>query len=84
MFLFTKENATGLVRTVVTFLYAWIATNIPAVSDWLEGVGLDAAGFTLIIGGLLYQAIRLAAEKWSWVGYLLIINTKPEYEYEDA
>jgi hypothetical protein len=79
MFLFTKENATGLVRTVVTFAYAWAATNIPAVSDWLEGVGLDAASFTLIAGGLVYQAIRLAAEKWGWLGYLLIFNQKPSY-----
>ena len=80
MYLFTKETAVGVTRTVVTFLYAWAATNIPAVSDWLEGVGLDAASFTLIVGGLLYQLIRALAEKWGWLGSLLIFNTKPAYD----
>ncbi len=80
MYIFTKENAVVVVRTVVTFLYAWAATNIPAVSDWLEGVGLDAASFTLIVGGVVYQAIRWLAEKWGWLGYLLVFNTKPAYD----
>ncbi len=82
-YLWTKENATGVVRTVVTFLYAWIATNLPGVSDLLDDIGLDDASFTLLAGGLLYQAIRMAAEKWGWVGYALIINQKPEYNDVD-
>lgn len=80
MFIFTKENAVGVTRTVVTFLYAWLATSIPVVSDWLVSVGLDDSAFVLLAGGLLYQAIRWLAEKFSWVGYLLVFNTKPAYD----
>jgi hypothetical protein len=79
MFLLTKENATGVTRTVVTFLYAWAATNIPAIGDWLDTVGLDAASFTLVAGGVVYQLIRAGAERWGWLGYLLVFNTKPDY-----
>lgn len=81
-FLFTRENATGLVRTVATFAYAWIATQFPFISDWLATVNIDAAAFTLLAGGLLYQVVRVAAEKWPIIGYVLIINQKPEYPEE--
>ena len=79
MFLFTRENAVGLVRTIATFIYAWAATNIPAVESFLVESGFDEATFTLLVGGLLYQAIRWAAERWGWLGYLLVFNTKPAY-----
>lgn len=80
MFPFTRENAVGLVRTVATFIYAWAASNIPAVETFITDAGLDAATFTLLAGGLLYQAIRWAAERWGWLGYLLVFNTKPAYD----
>lgn len=83
MFLFTQENATGLTRTVVTFIYAWLIGQIPGVEDWVASVGVDPvtaqATFVVVVGGLVYQAIRWAAESWGWVGYLLIFNTKPAY-----
>jgi hypothetical protein len=82
MYLFTKENAYALVRTVATFVYAWAATSFPAVSDWVVSIGMDQGTFVLLVGGLLYQGIRLAAEKFGWLGYLLIFNTKPEYNTE--
>jgi len=48
-YLWTKENATGVVRTVVTFLYAWIATNLPGVSDLLDDIGLDDASLRSLL-----------------------------------
>ena len=78
-FLFSEENAIAVVRTVATYAYAWIATNLPGVTDLLMDINLDPAGFIVIAGTALYQAVRVLAEKWSWVGYVLIINQKPEY-----
>lgn len=80
MFLFTRENAMGVTRTVVTFVYAWILEQVGAI-DWLMDALPDVPteSWIVIIGGLLYQAIRWLAEKWGWVGRLLIFNQKPEY-----
>lgn len=79
MFLFTKENAYGLVRTVVTFAYGWLLSLVPAVSDLLTDAGIDESLFVLLFGGLLYQLVRWVAEKVPAVGYLLIFNRKPDY-----
>ncbi len=86
MFLFSKDNAVALTRTVVTFAYAWLLAQWPVVGDWIATVGIDPAaaqaGFVVVVGGAIYEAIRVAAEKWGWVGYLLIFNTKPLYRTE--
>ena len=81
MYLFTKESAVALTRTVVTFAYAWLITNIPFVGDWLtSSAWIDESLFVLVGGGLLYQLVRSLAEKFAWLGYVLIFNTKPSYE----
>lgn len=79
MWLFTKDAAYAIVRTVVTFAYGWIATNIPAVADILDTVGLSEGTAVLIIGGVVYTVVRQTAERWSWVGYLLVFNENPTY-----
>jgi hypothetical protein len=79
MWLFTKEAATGITRTVVPFIYGGLINWIPPVGDWFEAIGFDQATATIILGGLLYSAIRALAEKWGWLGGLLIFNTKPSY-----
>lgn len=84
MFLFTKENSIALVRTVITFVYGWLLTQFPAVQEWIMSQEwLDAntaiATFVVVVGGLIYQVIRVLAEKWGWVGYFLIFNEKPAY-----
>ncbi|KKK52611.1 hypothetical protein LCGC14_3103150 [marine sediment metagenome] len=78
-FVFTKENAYGVTRTFVPFFYAWLIGLAPFVQDWLATVNLTAEGFVLLFGGLLYEGIRVVAEKVPWVGNLLIFNTKPDY-----
>ncbi len=80
MFLFTKENAYGLVRTVVTFVYGWLLSLSPAITDVLADAGIDESLFVLLFGGILYQLIRWVAEKVPAVGYLLIFNKKPDYQ----
>ncbi len=78
MFLFSKENAVALVRTVVTFVYGWLLTQWPVITDFLPDVPPET--LAIVIGGLLYQIIRIAAEKFPKVGWLLIFNTKPQYD----
>jgi len=89
MWLFTEEAATGITRTVVAFVWTWLLTVLAnwdwlmaqswadAVFGWINNV--DTGAFVLVGGGLLYTAIRQAAEKWGWVGYLLLFNKKPSY-----
>ena len=79
MFLFTKENAVGLVRTGVVYLYSWLITLVPQVGEVLNDAGVNEELFVLIAGTLLYQLIRWGAEKWSWLGSFLIFNKKPDY-----
>ena len=79
MWLFTKEAATGITRTVIPFIYGALIGWIPAVGEWLDEVGFDQGTAALVIGGILYAAIRALAEKWGWLGSLLIFNTKPTY-----
>lgn len=83
MYLFTKENAVGLVRTFIAYVYAWLLVQIPGLQDWLADLGLNeeavATGAAVVIGTLLYQAIRWGAEKFPKLGYLLIFNDKPKY-----
>ena len=80
MWLFTREAAIGIVRTVMPFAWTWAATNIPGVVSFAEGtLNLTLEGFVLIAGGVLYTLIRWFAEKFPKVGYLLVFNKAPTY-----
>lgn len=79
MWLFTKEAAIGIVRTVIPFIYGWLVTQIPGVVAWAEGFGVTQESLTVIVGGLVYTGIRALAEKVPQIGYLLVFNTKPDY-----
>jgi len=79
MWLFTKEAAIGIVRTVMPFVYGWLIGFIPGVVTWAESFGLSQEGLTVIAGGLVYTGIRALAEKVPQVGYFLIFNTRPDY-----
>ncbi len=81
MFVFSKENAVGLVRTFMPGVYSWLVFQLNGF-DWLVDLLPDVPTETwiVLIGGLIYQIIRAAAEKFPSVGYLLIFNTKPSYE----
>lgn len=86
MWIVTKEAIISIVRTGVTYLYALLLIQFPAVNSWLdaasagEGTSQFVTGaFVVIVGTGIYGGIRWAAEKWSWIGYLLVINQKPRY-----
>lgn len=79
MWLFTKEAAIGITRTVMPFIYGWLVGLIPSVVGFAESVGLSQEGLTVIIGGLVYTGIRALAEKIPQIGYLLVFNTRPDY-----
>lgn len=79
MWLFTKEAAIGIVRTVMPFIYGWLVTQIPGIVSWAEGFGITQEGLTVIAGGFVYTAIRALAEKIPQIGYLLVFNTRPDY-----
>lgn len=79
MFLFTKENAIALVRTVMPFIYAWLLGLAPWMQGLMETLNLTQEGFIVVIGTVVYQLIRWLAEHYPWVGYLLIVNKKPDY-----
>jgi len=79
MWLFTREAATGITRTAITFVYGWLITRIPGIESFVVDNGIDVAGFAVVLGGVVYTLIRQTAEKWPVVGYLLIFNQKPDY-----
>jgi len=79
MWLFTKEAAVGITRTVVPFVYGALISWIPQVGEFAETIGFDQTTAAVVLGGLLYTAIRTAAERWGWLGTLLIFNSKPTY-----
>jgi len=84
MLLFTREAAVGITRTVVAFFYAWLITKIPGVKTWVADNGFDVATLSVVLGGVLYTLIRQLAEKWSWLGYVLVFNTKPTYSSDSS
>ncbi len=81
MFLFSKENAVGLVRTFMPGVYSWLVFQLNGF-DWLIDLLPSVApeAWIVIVGGLIYQVIRVAAEKFPKAGWLLIFNTKPQYD----
>ena len=79
MWLFTREAATGITRTVIAFVYGWLITRIPAVESFVVDNGIDMAGLSVVVGGVVYTLIRAVAEKVGWVGWLLGFNVKPDY-----
>jgi hypothetical protein len=82
-FILTKEWVVGVTRTAVAYAYAfilaWGMTQWPdfALWSWLPAEASD--GFVLVVGTVIYGAIRSLAEKWPQLGSLLIFNTKPQY-----
>lgn len=89
MWIVTKEALTGIVRTVVMYLYALLLVQLPWLNDWLtnEGWADEANAFVsgsvvIALGTALYGGVRWAAEKWPQLGYLFIFNTKPSYDPE--
>ena len=79
MWLFTKEAAIGIVRTVMPFVWGWLVGQIPQVVTFAEAVNVTQEGLTVIVGGVVYTLIRQLAEKIPQVGYLLVFNTRPDY-----
>lgn len=70
----SKDNIISLVRTAMAYFWAFLLSKFAIeVSPELQ------AAFVLLIGTGIYQVIRVGAERWGWLGWLLGFNTKPEY-----
>ena len=90
MWIITKEAVIGIVRTAMPYVWAWLLALLTgwdwfmglSVADWVLGWidSFDPMAYVAVIGTAAYGAIRWAAERWSWVGYLLVFNRKPHYE----
>lgn len=75
MFTLTKTGITAVVRTLMGYVYGFLITTFAfELSPEVE------ASLTVLIGTLVYIAIREAAEHWPWVGNLLVVNKAPSYE----
>ena len=79
MFSLTKEGITATVRTLMGYVYGFVLTTfafeLPAEVE---------ASLTVVVGTGIYMLIRELAERWSWIGYLLIVNKAPSYEEDLA
>ena len=73
-----REAVTGVTRTGVAYLYALLLVQIPAVEQLLGDGSLEL--FVVAAGTAIYTGVRWAAERWPVVGYLLVFNTKPDYQ----
>jgi hypothetical protein len=88
MWIVSKEAITAIVRTVVPTVYGWLFTFLGGIDFLSTFIGFiptePSAGFVAgvsgAVAGVLYVAIRTLAEKWSWVGYFLVINQAPHYD----
>ena len=86
MWIVTKEALTGIVRTVMPYIYAALLGQLPFINDWLVAndwadavQGFVSGAFVVVVGTVIYGAIRWAAEKWPWIGNLLVVNKAPDY-----
>lgn len=86
MWLLTREALIAVVRTGVAYLYALLIGKIPAINDFLMGNDLSETvegfvngAFVVVVGTLLYAAIRALAKRFPVVGRLLIFTDEPEY-----
>lgn len=89
MWLLTKEAVVAIVRTAMPYVWAWFLTFVATLDgltsnpvgafllDWINGV--DPLAFAVIVGTVIYGAIRQLAEKFPWIGYFLVFNSKPSY-----
>lgn len=78
--LFTREAAIGIVRTVMPFVYAWLLSLAPFVADFFDRFNITAEGLTLVVGSVIYVAIRTLAQKVPAIGKLLIFDQAPSYD----
>lgn len=79
MWLFTEEAATGITRTLMGYVYGFLLVQVPQVVSFADSIGVTQEATVLILGTIVYTAIRQLAEKLPWLGYLLIFNKKPSY-----
>lgn len=79
MWLFSEEAATGITRTLMAYVYGFLLVQVPQVVSFADGIGITQEAVVLILGTVVYTTIRAAAEKFPWLGYLLIFNKKPSY-----
>lgn len=80
-----NEALIALIRTVVP-------TLVGAFTAWLASLGLNldaetSAGLivalTGIFSGLYYTAVRIAAERYPWLNWLLGYNATPTYSEKE-
>lgn len=77
---------------IIGHIRTWTPIVVGAAISWLVAQGvLDpetaaqaesafVIGLTALTQGVYYFVVRLAAERWSWVGYLLGYNKAPDYQ----
>jgi hypothetical protein len=70
----TKEGITGIVRTMMPYVYSFLLTTFGL--DVSEEVGL---ALIPLLGTVFYIGIRWIAEKYPQAGYLLVVNKAPSY-----
>lgn len=73
--------------TFVSFIRTWVPILIGSVLAWLSTVlnltDVDTTGLTIGLTGLViagyYGLVRVAEQKWPWVGVFLGKTTQPAY-----
>jgi membrane associated rhomboid family serine protease len=88
MWIVSKEAIAAIVRTIVPMIYGWLFTLLGGIDFLSSFIGFipsePTAGFVAAVSGavagVLYIAIRALAEKWSFIGYFLVINQAPHYD----
>lgn len=77
---------------IIAQIRTWVPIIVGAAISWLVAQGVldeetaSAAsnafviGLTAVIQGVYYFTVRVLAERWAWVGYLLGYNKAPDYQ----
>ncbi len=79
----------GHIRTYVPIIVgaaiAWlVAQGVLTEETAAEAQNAFVVGLTALTQGVYYFAVRVLAEKWSWVGYFLGYNKAPDYQEPSA
>lgn len=67
----------SIVRTITPFIWGALgAIGIEATTEAADGLGQF---LTVVVGGVVYAAIRYGEQRWPWLGRALGVQATPTY-----
>lgn len=76
-----SQTLTRIVRTVSSYVWAWIALRLVAVGVTFTDAQSAAVeqAIVIVLGAVIYAAITYAAKRWPMLEWLLGVPKSPVY-----